>query len=281
MSLPPLVPTPIADSQIVPPDFASFEPPPVEPPPIEKPTPGLFDVVILLGLLAGAAVIILVLGGVAVASWMHLHGVAKAAMTMTQKLAFGIPLQIAWYALAGIAAILVFRERWQKTFSAGIHWNSKSALASFWLLVPLGVLLSIAVAVASLKIKVPHDAPILGLFTNAALAWLATVYGILIAPAVEEIFFRGFLLPSIGGYTGSIVAAAITSALFALMHAEQTGFAWGAVAMLFCVSLALCAIRLRFRSVAASTLVHMCYNSTLFISLIHATGGYRHFDAIK
>jgi membrane protease YdiL (CAAX protease family) len=121
----------------------------------------------------------------------------------------------------------------------------------------------------------------MGLFTNAMLAWLATAYGVLIAPAVEEIFFRGFLLPSIGLYTGSIVAAAITSACFALLHAEQTGFAWGAVAMLFCVSLVLCAVRLRFRSVAASTLVHVCYNSTLFISLIHATGGYRHFEAIR
>ena len=76
------------------------------------------------------------------------------------------------------------------------------------------------------------------------------------------------------------VVASLTSAVFALLHAEQTGFAWGAVAILFCVSLVLCAVRLLFRSVAASTLVHVSYNSMLFLSLIHATGGYRHFEWI-
>jgi uncharacterized protein len=211
---------------------------------------------------------------------MHLHGMAKASLTMSQKLAFGIPLQVLWYAIAAAAAVPIFRDRWQKTFSAGIHWNISAATARVWLLIPLGIALSIAVALASLKIKVPHDAPILGLFKNALLAWTATVYGILIAPAVEEIFFRGFLLPSIGRYTGSIISAAITSACFALLHAEQTGFAWAAVSLLFCVSLVLCAVRLRFQSVAASTLVHICYNAVIFVSLIQATGGYRHFDKL-
>jgi len=276
MSLPPLAPlppqTPMSayDSAIAAPEI----------PAAPKQTPGLMDVVILLGLLLGAGVIVLVLGGVAVATWLHLHGIAKASLTMSQKLAFGIPLQVFWYVVTAAAAIPVFRDRWQKTFSDGIHWNLSAAKARIWLLIPLGILLSLCVAIASIKIKVPQDAPILGLFKNALLAWGATVYGIFIAPAVEEIFFRGFLLPSIGCYTGSIIAATITSACFALMHAEQTGFAWAAVALLFCVSLALCAVRLRLRSVAASTLVHLCYNAIIFVSLIQATGGYRHFDQL-
>jgi membrane protease YdiL (CAAX protease family) len=271
MSLPPLAPVPPETPLST---FATEFPTP-EIPAAPRETPGLLDVLILL---AGAAVIVLVIGGVAVAAWLHLHGIAKASLTMSQKLAFGIPLQVAWYVVAAAAAIPIFRDRWQKTFANGIHWNSATALSRVWLLIPLGFLLSVGVALASLKVKVPHDAPILGLFTNALLAWGATAYGILIAPAVEEIFFRGFLLPSIGRYTGSILAAAITSAGFALLHAEQTGFAWAAVALLFCVSLVLCAVRLQFRSVAASTLVHICYNATIFISLIQATGGYRHFE---
>jgi membrane protease YdiL (CAAX protease family) len=65
-----------------------------------------------------------------------------------------------------------------------------------------------------------------------------------------------------------------------MMHASQIGHAWGAVAMLFCVSVVLCEVRLRLRSVAASTLVHMSYNSALFVAMIVATGGYRHFDKL-
>lgn len=277
MSLPPLAPLP--PETTVPAYTTEFPAPEI--PVAPKETPGLMDVVILLGLLAGAGVIVLVLGGVGVATWMHMRGMAKASLTMSQKYAFGIPLQVAWYLIAAAAAIPIFRDRWQKTFSAGIHWNISAARARVWLLIPLGILLSLCVAIASIKIKVPHDAPILGLFKDAFLAWSATIYGIFIAPAVEEIFFRGFLLPSIGRYTGSIAAAAITSACFALLHAEQTGFAWAAVALLFCVSLALCAVRLRFRSVAASTLVHLCYNAVIFVSLIQATGGYRHFDQLS
>lgn len=280
MSLPPLEPTP--------PDGLSPYPSPDPLPETWQPelvaapreTPDLMDLLVLLGVFIGAGVAIFAIGAVGMGVWMHMHKQAVDSMTMSQKLAVGIPLQIGWYLFAAAIGIPIFRSRWQKTFSEGVHWNGVSAAARFWLLVPAGVLLSIAVALASTKIKMPHDAPVLGLFKNAALAWLATAYGVLVAPAVEETVFRGFLLPSLGRHTGNIIAAAITSAIFALMHAEQTGFAWAAVALLFCVSLVLCFVRLRFNSVAASTVVHVCYNSVLFISLIHATGGYRHFDML-
>jgi len=276
MSSPPLVPVPpelpvsAYETLFSAPEFV----------PTPKETPGLLDLAILFGLLAAAFFVVLVVGGIGVLTWMHLHGMAKASLNMPQKVGLGIALQVAWYFLAAAVAVPLFRGIWQKPFLAGIQWNISAARARFWLLLPLGVLLSIAVALASIKIKIPHDAPILELFKNASLAWSATAYGILIAPAAEEIFFRGFLLPSIGRYTGSIVAATITSACFALLHAEQTGFAWAAVALLFGVSLTLCAVRLWLRSVAASTLVHLCYNAVIFVSLIQATGGYRHFDQL-
>ncbi len=48
--------------------------------------------------------------------------------------------------------------------------------------------------------------------------------------------------------------------------------------MLFFVSLALTAVRIRTRSVACSTLVHASYNLSVFITLFIATGGYRHLE---
>jgi hypothetical protein len=141
--------------------------------------------------------------------------------------------------------------------------------------------LSLLVSVVSSRIiKMPTNAPIYELFKNTSLAWAATLFGSLIAPAAEEVAFRGFLLPVCSRNLGRIAGVAITSAVFALMHASQIGHAWGAVAMLFCVSVVLCEVRLRFNSVAASTLVHMSYNSALFAAMIIATGGYRHFDKL-
>jgi membrane protease YdiL (CAAX protease family) len=73
-------------------------------------------------------------------------------------------------------------------------------------------------------------------------------------------------------------ASIVTSILFALLHAEQLAHAWTAVFVLFFVSLALTAVRIRTRSVACSTLVHASYNLSVFITLFIATDGYRHLE---
>jgi uncharacterized protein len=78
--------------------------------------------------------------------------------------------------------------------------------------------------------------------------------------------------------TAIVGASILTSILFALLHAEQLAHAWAAVIVLFFVSLALTAIRIRTRSVACSALVHASYNLSVFAALFVATGGYRHLE---
>ena len=74
--------------------------------------------------------------------------------------------------------------------------------------------------------------------------------------------------------TGSILA----SAPFAYMHAEQTGYSLGPFVLLVCVSLVLCWTRLVTRSLAASTMVHACYNFLLFSVMLLGTSGFRHLE---
>jgi membrane protease YdiL (CAAX protease family) len=62
------------------------------------------------------------------------------------------------------------------------------------------------------------------------------------------------------------------------MHADQQGYSLGPFILLIIVSLILCAVRLVTRSLAASTLVHACYNFLIFITMLIATDGFRHFD---
>jgi membrane protease YdiL (CAAX protease family) len=62
------------------------------------------------------------------------------------------------------------------------------------------------------------------------------------------------------------------------MHAEQTGWSPGPFVLLISVSLILCAVRLKTRSLAASTLVHACYNFILFSTALISSGGFRHLD---
>jgi len=75
-----------------------------------------------------------------------------------------------------------------------------------------------------------------------------------------------------------VFAALVVSAPFALMHAAQVGNSWGPVSLLYCVSLILCAVRLKTKSLAASTLVHSAYNFMLFSVMLVETGGFRHLE---
>ena len=91
-----------------------------------------------------------------------------------------------------------------------------------------------------------------------------------LAPDTDNLTFRS--------RTAIVGASIVTSILFALLHAEQLAHAWAAVFVLFCVSLALTAVRVRTRSLACSTLVHASYNLSVFFTLFLATGGYRHLE---
>jgi len=75
-----------------------------------------------------------------------------------------------------------------------------------------------------------------------------------------------------------IAGSIFTSVPFALIHAEQIAGAVGPLLLLVCVSLVLCAVRLSTRSVAASVVVHACYNFLLFSLMLLGTGGFQHMD---
>jgi hypothetical protein len=75
-----------------------------------------------------------------------------------------------------------------------------------------------------------------------------------------------------------ISGAVLTSLPFAGLHVDQQGHSLGPFLLLIVVSLILCTVRLKFRSLAASTLVHASYNFFIFSLTLAATGGFRHFD---
>jgi membrane protease YdiL (CAAX protease family) len=150
----------------------------------------------------------------------------------------------------------------------------------------------------------PKNIPLDDFFRTASDVWLVTAFGTLIAPLFEEVLFRGFLLPAFAiAYDwlslprtpaareawhsnnrltrpALAFAAILTSICFTALHGPQTGFAWPVLILLFCVSMVLCYVRLRLRSVMASTLIHVSYNATIFLFAFAATGGYRHLEKI-
>jgi membrane protease YdiL (CAAX protease family) len=214
-------------------------------------------------------------------------------LIIAEALSYIATLGVSWF---------IFPFFWHKSFAAGLQLNGAAATRNALRLIPIGITVSFIVLAISSLITTPKAIPIDEFFRTPGDAWLVSAFGILLAPLFEEILFRGFLLPGFAiaydwlslpripaareqwnstntlTFPALVFSAVLTSILFALMHAVQTGFTWPVLVLLFLVSLLLTAVRLRLRSVLASTLVHASYNFAIFLSLFIATGGFRHLD---
>ena len=216
-------------------------------------------------------------------------------------------LQFGTYILTLIVAVFVFPPLWHRPFFTGIRWN---AAALRPLLVLAGLVLGFAMQGVEAILPQPKDLPVDALFRYHATIWLLAFFGVVVGPLFEEVVFRGFLLPALAhgidwlriprdsdpthdlagledwrisatnSHPALILSTIVTSILFALLHAPQIGWTWTAIAALFVVSLVLCFIRIRTGSLAASFLVHGCYNLSIFVTLFFATGGFHHLERI-
>lgn len=241
-----------------------------------------------------------VLGASLVAALLPLvHSVPSARdAVLAQAESYVLTLLIAWP---------LFAFLWRRPFLEGIHWNAPAVRA--WLPI-FGIALGFAAQGVETLLPVPPKTPVEEIFRTPHLIWLLLPFAVLAGPLLEEIVFRGFLLPAVanaiewmrlprGGNPEEavqnlelwrdsssastltlVLASLVTSILFALIHAPQLGLSWPSVSLLAAVSLVLCWIRLSRNSVAASTVVHACYNLSVFVSLAISTDWFRHMNKL-
>jgi uncharacterized protein len=100
-----------------------------------------------------------------------------------------------YVATLGFSAV-IFPVFWGRGFFAGINWNGGRALRQSFRLVPLGLAVGLAVQAISSLIPMPKSLPMDDFFRTPSDVWLVALFGTLLAPFVEEIVFRGFLLPA-------------------------------------------------------------------------------------
>ncbi len=229
------------------------------------------------------------------------NALARAAAT-------NVPLMLGSEAILYVItfglAFLIFPVVWHEPFFAGLQWRGAVAIKRFgWLAATALGCVGLA-GLDEVFLPGPKNAPIDKMFSAPGAAWLMFAFGTTLAPFFEEMFFRGFLLPSLctawdwiveqvkhqpappldaNGHPewslpAMAVASVLTSLPFALLHVEQQGHSLGPFLLLIAVSLVLCTVRLKTRSLAASTLVHACYNFIIFSLALIGTSGFRHFD---
>ncbi|HUN84509.1 MAG TPA: CPBP family intramembrane glutamic endopeptidase [Terracidiphilus sp.] len=233
----------------------------------------------------------------------HLFGVTTLHQAATE-IHFTLGTQAVFYLLTFLGCLLIFPLLWHKGLFAGLQWHAKIAFYHRARLISAAAACFVLALFNGYFMPGPTDTPIDRIFRMPGAAWMLFAFGVTLAPFFEEIAFRGFLLPALAtafdwmaersegapphpldqnghpqwSMPAVIVAAVITSILFAFMHADQTGYAIGPFLLLVCVSLVLCWARLSTRSLAASVLVHACYNFLLFTMMFLGTSGFRHLD---
>ena len=222
-------------------------------------------------------------------------GMSTKFLVGSEALSYLATLVVSWF---------IFPLLWKRPFAEGIQANLDAARRNALRLIPVGIVLSISVQAITSLVSLPKKVPMNDYFRTPSDVWLVAAFGTLLAPLFEEVVFRGFLLPAFAiaydwlslprtpaahelwhsnnklSRPSLVFSAVLTSILFALIHGFQTAFTWPVLGLLFCVSLILSYVRLRLRSVMASTLIHVSYNATLFLVIFIITGGFRHLDKL-
>ena len=98
---------------------------------------------------------------------------------------------------------------------------------------------------------------------------------VLIAPLVEETLFRGYLYPVIARSFGIGAGVIVTGMIFGLLHAGQLLGGWWQIALMVTVGIVFTLARALSRTVVASYVLHISYNSLQVIALLIDTHGFR------
>jgi membrane protease YdiL (CAAX protease family) len=234
-------------------------------------------------------------GPVAAAHAAAAPNVSPKLLVASEALTYLVTLAISWF---------LFPLFWKRSFPDGIEANPGAARRNAFKLIPLGLALSFTVQAISSLATMPKNIPMDDFFRTPSDVWVIALFGTLLAPLFEEILFRGFLLPAFAiaydwlslprtpaardlwnstnkiTLPALIFSAVLSSIFFTALHGQQVDYAWPVLLLLFCVSLILTVVRLRLRSVLASTLVHASYNFTIFLTAFLATDGFRHLDKL-
>ena len=184
---------------------------------------------------------------------------------------------LAYFAVLAFMVLLVKRGH-REPFWQAIRWNWPRN----WIVyLGFGVVMAVALQGLAHFLPMPKELPIDRFFQTRMEAWVISLFGMTLAPLLEEMFFRGFLYPVLVRRLGMVLAILLTAAAFGLIHAPQLGRAWAPVLVVFLVGLVLTITRALTKSVSAGMLIHIAYNGTISALIFVASDGFRHLDKLN
>ena len=253
----------------------------IPPVPVHDPTKSVIDMVDVLLVTLMMAASFVFIGGAAAIIFMFAHrSEHMSSKAMADALAgnafFVVPTQLVVYlAILGFMSFLVWVRHKTLLFPA-ILWNAPNrSVALIAVLAGTGLALFSDLGEFVLHPWIPKSLPITDYFKDRPSALLLAAFGILIAPLMEEILFRGFLYPALARWTGVVPSILITASAFTLLHGAQLGYSWAPLLLILVVGVVLTVARAITKSVATCVLIHMAYNFVLLAQSYYATQGFR------
>ena len=239
---------------------------PTSPPPAENPPWNLWDV-------AGLTIItVITMTGclLAGAHFVHRHfAPAIPWVELTKRHDVLVGAQFVTYVLLLVVMYLMVETQSQGKAWEAIRWNWPKNWGAY---LTAGVGMQVCLLVLASLLPMPKHAPIDEFFRTTRDAWIVSLFGVLFAPIFEEVYFRGLLYPALARRLGTPVSVVITALFFAAIHGPQLSEAWGPVLVIFLVGLTLTTVRAVKKSVAATVLMHMAYNCTIFTAAYYEIG---------
>lgn len=152
--------------------------------------------------------------------------------------------------------------KYNSSFLNSIKWSRKGDTRTLVYLA-VGIVLALAFVGISSLMPNPGEPPIEKMLKYPPTAVLYAALGVLLAPFVEEVVFRGFIYPVIERSLGKSLAVLISASMFTFVHVFQLWGSWTIVALIGLVGLTLSVVRARTDAVIPSFFIHLSYNSTI------------------
>lgn len=232
--------------------------------------------VVQIALVALLSISVLMTFTVFVAQWLLFPRLSL--MVVARMPLVSVVAQFLGYVVTFAFMVAVVRRRANASFWREISWNWPKNSAVYLL---AGVVLSLVLQGVAHFLPMPKQLPIDLFFQTSTEAWVLSIFGVTVAPFMEEMFFRGFLYPVLARRVGMTIAILLTATAFGLLHAPQLGRAWAPILVVFLVGLVLTLTRALTRSVARGMLIHIGYNGMLSLLLFVASDGFRHLEKLN